>query len=157
MTPSSVMNVDSTSFLIAPSPFVRQVGTDSDPGARENSSRSAGWRLRRVAVVEHERVAVGILEERHVANARVEDVALEHDASALELRPRPGHVVDLERDRMVVGLVRHPEGLGLEDLKREAAGLELDAGRLPVRDRVWKAENRAVELDRGLDVLRRDR
>src|SRR3712207_7975184 len=44
--------------------------------------------LRRVAVVQHQVVAVGIGEERHVADARVQDVAHELDALALELRPR---------------------------------------------------------------------
>jgi len=42
--------------------------------------------------VEHERIPVGIAEERHVADAGVEDLALERDPAALELLPRLGDV-----------------------------------------------------------------
>src|SRR3954451_3323417 len=53
----------------------RVVGSGS---ARERSSRSAldidlAVVIRLVAVVEHQRVAVGILEQRHVAHPRVDD------------------------------------------------------------------------------------
>jgi hypothetical protein len=42
--------------------------------------------------VEHQRIAVGIAEERHVADARVEDVAVELDPLGLELLARLGDV-----------------------------------------------------------------
>src|SRR4051794_2035512 len=52
---------------------------------RVNASALA---TRRVPPVEHQRVAVGIVEEGHVADARVENVAGELDAPLLELAPR---------------------------------------------------------------------
>jgi hypothetical protein len=62
-------------------------------------------RPRRVAVVEHERVAVRIGEERHVADAGVERVAPERHAARLELGPRALDVVDVQRDGIVVDMV----------------------------------------------------
>ena len=47
-------------------------------------------------MVEHEVVAIGIREERHVADAGVEDLARELDAVGLELGTRRGHVVDIQ-------------------------------------------------------------
>ena len=52
---------------------------------------------RRVAVVQHQVVAVGVGEERHVADAGVEDVAGELDALGLELGAGRGDVIDVER------------------------------------------------------------
>ena len=60
-------------------------------------NRSALRNPGRVAVVEHEGVAVGIGEERHVADAGIEDVAGERDAALLELGARCRHVLDVER------------------------------------------------------------
>ena len=62
----------------------RQGEGSKDPGATVHVRIIAGppgtmsilGHPRRVAVVEHQRVAVGIGEERHVAYARVEDVAV---------------------------------------------------------------------------------
>ena len=51
-----------------------------------------------VAAVQHQRVPVRVAEEGHVADARVEDVSLELDARALELRARSGHIGNPERD-----------------------------------------------------------
>src|SRR2546427_108466 len=61
---------------------------------------------RRGAVVQHERVAVGVGEERHVTHARVEDVAGERDAPLLERRARRRHVLDLQGEVVRVGLER---------------------------------------------------
>ena len=47
-------------------------------------------------MVEHQRVAFGVFEERHVADAGVECVAAELDAACFELFPHGGHVVDTE-------------------------------------------------------------
>src|SRR5712691_9647987 len=52
----------------------------------------------RIPPMKHELVAVGILEERHVTHARVEDVTLEHDSARLELAARLGHVGYAQRD-----------------------------------------------------------
>ena len=49
-------------------------------------------------MVEHERVAVGVVEERHVADARVERLADELDALCLERCTRRLDVVDVERE-----------------------------------------------------------
>ena len=57
-------------------------------------------RARRVAVVEHQRVAVGVAEERHVADARVEHLAVEAHAARFERRARRRDVVDVQRDRV---------------------------------------------------------
>ncbi len=50
-----------------------------------------------VAVVEHQIVAVGVLEEGHVTDAGVEGLAEELDALRLELGPGGGDVVDVQR------------------------------------------------------------
>ena len=65
---------------------------------RPPAGPSAGGVARRVAPVQHQGVAVGIAEDRHVADARVEDVALERHAGLLERRARLGDVGDAERD-----------------------------------------------------------
>ena len=48
--------------------------------------------------MQHDLVPVGIGEEGHVADARVEDVAVELDALLLELAPRFRDVRDAERE-----------------------------------------------------------
>jgi hypothetical protein len=58
--------------------------------------------------VEHQRVPVRIGEERHVADAGVEDLAGELDALRLERRPRLLDVGDAEGD---LGAVRRREPL----------------------------------------------
>ena len=76
--------------------------------------------------MQHQVVAVGIREERHVADAGVEDVAGELDALGLELLPRRGHVVHVQRG-MGVLLRRelHAEPLGLPDAEARVAGPDL--------------------------------
>ena len=54
-------------------------------------------------MVQPERVAVRVREERLVADAGVEDVAAELDALGLEPLARGGDVVDLERDSALPG------------------------------------------------------
>ena len=57
-----------------------------------NSDRWCGsWR---VPPVEHQRVALGVLEEGHVAHRRLTDLALELDACRLERGARIGDVGD---------------------------------------------------------------
>ena len=64
------------------------------------SRSSASVAARRVAVVEHQRVAVGVGEERHVADARVEGVAAKRHAARLERRARGGDVLDVQCERV---------------------------------------------------------
>src|SRR5947209_4596748 len=68
---------------------------------------SASLRLiRRVPLVQREPVAIGIEERRHVANARVDGLAVELDALRLELGARGLDVGDVEqRDRVRLRLV----------------------------------------------------
>src|SRR5829696_1413207 len=72
--------------------------------------------VRRVAVVQHEVVAVGVGEDRHVADAGVEGVAEEGDALGLELRARRVDVLHAQWQR-IAGLRHelHPYPLGLPD------------------------------------------
>ena len=91
----------------------RRRGADAEPG---RPAPAAAARLvarprvgRRVAVVEHQDVAVRVAEVRHVADAAVERVGLELDALGLELRARRLDVVDLEGDRQRMGGEVEPE------------------------------------------------
>jgi hypothetical protein len=58
-------------------------------------------RVRRVAVVEDQVVAVGVGEEGHVADAGVDRLAVELHALAFQLLPRGRDVVDVQRRRGV--------------------------------------------------------
>src|SRR5215207_4098630 len=83
--------------------------TDARPATRASGSfgsdRSRSVLVRRVPVVQHEVVAVRVAEERHVAHAGVERVAVELDTLRLELCARRSDVVDAQRPR--VALLRH--------------------------------------------------
>ncbi len=76
-----------------------------------------------VTVVQHEVVAVGVVEERHVADPCVHDLADELDALCLELGARRGDVVDVQRE---VGVLlrgeRQAQALGLPDAQARLAG-----------------------------------
>src|SRR5205807_8731166 len=63
----------------------------------------------------------------------------------LELRASVVDVFDVERDRVRVAVELLAEGLGLQDLQREGAGLELAAGHFPVLLGLLEAEDLAVE------------
>src|SRR3954462_15031437 len=86
--------------------------------------------LRRVAVVEDQRVPVGVGEDRLVAHAAVDRVAPERDPLRRELFARRGDVVDLQRDPGVAGLELYPEGVGLDEREREVARLQLAGGQV---------------------------
>ena len=58
---------------------------------------------RRVAMMNRQRVAVGIGEEGLVADAGVERVRFEFHAARFQLRPRRGNILDPELDRVGVG------------------------------------------------------
>ena len=111
--------------------------------------------LRRVAVVDRQPVAVGVGEEGLKADSRVDHVALELDAARLELGLGGLEVVDVELDRVAVGLELDPEGVRLHHGDREVAGLELTGRHVspPLAER--KTERLAVELRGALVVLRR--
>jgi hypothetical protein len=64
----------------------------ASPGVRAARSAVRSG-VRRIAVVEHQVVAVRVRKERHVADAGVEGVAGEFDALGLELGAGRGDVV----------------------------------------------------------------
>ena len=105
--------------------------------------------LGRVAVVQGEQVAVGVGEERLVADAGVQDPAAELDPVRLELaRASPSTsstasaTIDAARREL------EPEGVRLHDGEREVAGLVLRRGHLPPRLHERQTERLAVELGR---------
>ncbi len=67
----------------------------------------------RIAPVQHQGVPVRIVEDGHVAHARVEGLAVELDALGLEGSLRRRHIRHTQRDR---GAVRRREGLA--DVRR---------------------------------------
>src|SRR4051794_2932112 len=117
--------------------------------------RSALGHARRVAAVQHQRVAVGIVEERHVAHAGVEDVAVELDAAALELRARGGHVLDVQREVVGVRLeLADAHLLRVHDAQCDRAGLELREVAVGAVDRARQAQGLPIELGGSFEVLR---
>jgi len=105
--------------------------------------------------MEHQRVPVRIGEDRHVADAGVEDVAVELHAPLLEHRPGRRHVVDVQRDRVGIALVLHPHLLRVVDAQRQVAGLELRVVALGYVHRPGQAEDRTVEVGGGGQVMGR--
>src|SRR5688500_17308895 len=96
--------------------------------------RPRRWRNRmgsaasRVALVQHEVVAVGIAEQRHVAHAGVEGVAQKLDALALELSASLLDVVDVEGGmRVALRHELHAHPLRLPDSEAGVADPELEA------------------------------
>ena len=79
--------------------------------------------------MQHQVVPVRVGEERHVADPRVQDVAGEHDALALEVRASRRDVVHVQGG-MGVLLRRelHPESLRLPDGEARVAGPDLGFG-----------------------------
>jgi hypothetical protein len=73
--------------------FVRSCATP--PQGADAFGRSGSWATRGVAVVQHQRVAVGIGEEAHVADAGVERVGLKFDTALFEGRACRRDVVDV--------------------------------------------------------------
>ncbi|HEY7258294.1 MAG TPA: GNAT family N-acetyltransferase [Gaiellales bacterium] len=107
---------------------------------------------RRVAVVQHERVAVGILEDRLVADAAVDDVALELHAPALQLRSGGRHVADAQRDRSLAGGELAPDPGHVEQHDRQVPRLDLAADAVAVALRDRQSEDARVERLRLLEV-----
>lgn len=108
----------------------------------------------RVPAVQHAVIAIGIGEERHMTNARVEGLASELDALGLKLCPFRGDVLDVERD--VTVLLRRPlppDPLWLPDAEARTTAPEL-VPRVLVRP---QAERVDVERSRPVGIPRRDR
>ena len=78
---------------------VRRAGNQRPPAPDGVSNR-------RVAAVQHDRVAVGVMQEGHMADAGIDRLAAELDAVPLEGRPRLGHIRNPQRDAVVVRLER---------------------------------------------------
>src|SRR5215207_769067 len=102
--------------------------------------------LRRVTVMEHQRVAVRIREVGHVADAAVDGVREEGDALRLEARARLLDVAHVQRDRVAVPLELQAERIGLHDGDGQGARLELTGGHVAPALREREAEDLAVEL-----------
>lgn len=78
--------------------------------------------------MQHQRVAVGVLEEGHVADAGVERVAAELHAARLQLGACLRDVRHVQRERMGArGVLRGAGGVGVEQLNGDGARLELAA------------------------------
>src|SRR3954451_9347633 len=115
----------------------------SSTGTRMKSTRVTSI-TRRVPPVQHERVPVGILEEGHVADARVERLAGELDAARLELVARFGHVGHPQRYvRRVRALERRADVLHLQEVDADVLA-ELELGEPALADHV-QAERVAIE------------
>ena len=95
-----------------------------------------------VAVVEHQRVAVGVAEEGHVADAGVERVAVKAHALLFERLAGRFDVVDVQRDRVAGDVVLEAHFLGVDHAEREVAGLELGEVALGHVHRAPQAERR---------------
>src|SRR4029453_18021138 len=105
--------------------------------------------------MEHERVPVRILEERHVANTGVADLAEELDAGFLEPRALGRHVMNPESDVRDVRLELLSEAGRIDQVERDVARFELGPAFLEIR-RV-DTQRLAVERLRPLHVLPRHR
>ena len=93
-------------------------------------------RVRRVVAVQDHLVAVGIGEERHVADAGVEHLAVELHALGLELLARLVHVGDAQREP---GVVRRAElradRLHAQEVEEDVVA-ELNSGK--PRSSIWR-------------------
>src|SRR5579862_6320271 len=77
-----------------------------------------------VPMVEHQRVAVRILKERHVADAGVEGFAGKGHASTFERRSHRLHIVYMQRERVAERVVLEAHLLRVHEIQRQVSGLE---------------------------------
>src|ERR1041385_3087059 len=109
---------------------------------KSTCSTSSGLLIRLVPRVQHQVVAVRVVEERHVTHAGVERVAEELDALRLEVCARGLDVLDVEREMAVVlRLEVRPEPCRFPDRETRVARPKLE---LPVLV-ASQAERLAVE------------
>jgi hypothetical protein len=106
-------------------------------------------------VVEDQRIAVGIAEVRLVADAAVHRLAFELDAAGLELLAGGLDILHVQRNRSRTGRNLPAELRHVDELDRQAPGLELAAEIAVVPLGALEPENAAVELLRLLEA--RDR
>src|SRR6476646_5991491 len=97
-----------------------------------------------IAAVEHQRVPVGIAEEGHMADAGVEDVAVELNALPLELRPRLGNIWNPQRDVGGVRAGELPADIGGVHQVQADVLAELELGPRPASADLLEAEGVAV-------------
>src|SRR6266536_839162 len=134
-----------TGAMVAPSPCKGQLTS----ACRRHHSR------RRVAMMKDQSVAVLVLEVGLVADAAVHRLALERNAVSFELGAGALDVLDVERDCSRARLELAADLGDVDDLDREAAGLELASERVVVALGALEAEHAAVERLRLLEA--RDR
>lgn len=103
--------------------------------------------------MEHQRVSVRVGEERHAADAGIERVARELHATLGQRRTRGLHVIDVQRDRVLIGVVWEAELLGHDHAERDGAGLELGVSAVRAVGGALQSERGPVELDRCIQVL----
>src|SRR5436190_1337740 len=114
------------SAIVSPGERTEQYGIFSLSSARNQfQAKSASGET---VVPGTMRTGSRVAEDRHVADARVDGVAVEGDAGRLELRAGGVDVLDLQGDRPVVGREGLAEGVHLHDRQRQRARLELAGG-----------------------------
>src|SRR4051794_21988652 len=109
----------------------------------------------RIPAVQHQRIAVWILEERHMTDARVDGLLLEPHALLEQRLARRLDVLHPERDLARIRCERKVDLLRLPDRERHLPGLHLEAdGRVGLER---QPEGLEVEPARALDVAGRER
>ena len=103
--------------------------------------------------MEHQLVALAVLEERHVADAGVAGLALELDALRVEVRARLRDIGDAQRDVRRVRRECPTDQRRIDQIQRDVAGLDLGEAAVPVR--TVHAERVPVERLGPLHVLDR--
>src|SRR4051794_18445031 len=112
--------------------------------------------MRRVPAVEHQRVAVGVAEEGHVADAGVEDLAVEPNATLFELGSRLGDVRHAQGDvRRVRRGERLPDVRRVDQIEADVL-TQLELRPALVAGDLRQAERLLVEPRRLLEIRDRD-
>src|ERR1700704_1222819 len=107
-------------------------------------------------MVDRQRVAVRVPEDRLFADPAVDHVADELNPSRLQLRLRGVEVVDMELEWRAVWGEVDPEGVDLHQRDRHGPGLELTGRHLTPLLPERQPEGLAVELPGALPVLGRE-
>ena len=104
--------------------------------------------------MQHQRVPVRVLEERHVADARVERLAVEDDALRLELGTPGGDIAHVDREMRGIGAELDAGARRIPDAQAELADEDFEPGRRVPVER--QPERVHVEPLRTCGVLRLD-